>query len=120
MKYPLCLKAFHSKKYEYIVQEVWARAILYNFCSEIAMAVENPEKKRKHVYQVNYSGAIKTCRNFLRIHDGATTLDVESLIAQNILPVRPGEPSYAKQGSNFQSTFVIVINKSCLTIINIP
>ena len=31
LKYPLCLKAFHSKNYEYIVQEVWARAILYNF-----------------------------------------------------------------------------------------
>jgi len=29
LKYPLCLKAFHSKKYEYIVQEIWARAILH-------------------------------------------------------------------------------------------
>lgn len=45
LKYPLCLKAFHSQKYEYIIQEVWARAILYNFCSEIAMAVEIPEKR---------------------------------------------------------------------------
>lgn len=89
LKYLLCLKAFHSQKYEYIIQEVWARAILYNFCSEIAMAVEIPEKKRKYVYQVNYSEAIKICRDFLRIHDG-TTLDVEGLIAQNILPVRPG------------------------------
>lgn len=89
LKYPLCLKAFHSQKYEYIIQEVWARAILYNFCSEIAMAVEIPEKKRKYVYQVNYSEAIKICRDFLRIHDG-TTLDVDGLIAQNILPVRPG------------------------------
>ena len=89
LKYPLCLKAFHSQKYEYIIQEVWARAILYNFCSEIAMAVEIPEKKRKYVYQVNYSEAIKICGDFLRIHDG-TTLDVEGLIAQNILPVRPG------------------------------
>ena len=77
LKYPLCLKAFHSQKYEYIIQEVWARAILYNFCSEIAMAVECPEKKRKYVYQVNYSEAIKICRDFLRIHDG-TTLDVEA------------------------------------------
>lgn len=59
LKYPLCLKAFHSQKYEYIIQEVWARAILYNFCSEIAMAGEIPEKKRKYVYQVNYSEASK-------------------------------------------------------------
>ena len=27
LKYPLCLKAFHSKKYTYIVQEVFSRAI---------------------------------------------------------------------------------------------
>lgn len=69
---------------------------MYNFCSEIAMAVEIPEKKTKHVYQVNYSEAIKTCRDFLRIHDGTTTLDVEGLIAQNILPVRPGR-TFARQ-----------------------
>ncbi len=30
LKYPLCLKAFHSKKYTYIVQEVFARAIRPN------------------------------------------------------------------------------------------
>lgn len=90
LKYPLCLKAFHSKKYEYIVQEVWARAILYNFSTEIAMEVKIPEKNTKYVYQINYAEAIKTCRDFLRIHDGITTLDVEGLIAQNIEPVRPG------------------------------
>lgn len=90
LKYPLCLKAFHSKKYEYIVQEVWARAILYNFCSEIAMHVEIPQKSTKHVYQANYSAAIKTCRDFLRIRDGAASFDVEGLIAQNIEPIRPG------------------------------
>lgn len=89
LKYPLCLKAFHSKKFEYIVQEVWARAILYNFSSEIAMDVKIPKKSKKHEYQVNYSSAVKTCREFLRIRDNRKRLDVEGLIAQNIEPVRP-------------------------------
>lgn len=96
LKYPLCLKAFHSKKYEYIVQEVWARAILYNFSTEIAMDVKIPERNTKYVYQINYSEAVKTCRDFLRIHDEITTLDVEGLIAQNIEPVRPGR-TFARQ-----------------------
>lgn len=96
VKYPLCLKAFHSKKQEYIIQEVWARAILYNFCSEIAMDVEIPKKSKKHVYQVNYSEAIKICRDHLRVHDGITVLDVEGLIAQNMEPVRPGR-TFARQ-----------------------
>ena len=89
LKYPLCLKAFHSKQYKYIVQEVWARAILYNFCSEISMHVEIPKKNRKHTYQINYSEAIKVCRDFLRNRDTNQILDVEGLIAQNIEPIRP-------------------------------
>ncbi len=61
LKYALCLKAFHSKRFEYIVQEIWARAIMYNFYSEIAMSVEISEKNTKYIYQINYSAAIKTC-----------------------------------------------------------
>ena len=96
LKYPLCLKAFHSKKYEYTVQEVWARAVLHNFCMEITIHVKIPRKNTKHVYQANYSESIKICRDFLRIHDGITVLDVEGLIAQNTEPVRPGR-TYARQ-----------------------
>lgn len=90
IKYPLCLKALHSKKYAYVVQEIWARAILYNFCTEIAFNVEMEQKGRKYEYQVNYSEAMKTCRSFLRIHDGKSVMDVEGLIASNIEAVRPG------------------------------
>lgn len=96
IKHPLCLKAFHSKKYEYIVQEVWARAVLHNFCSEITAHVEIKKRSTKHEYQANFSEAFKTCRDFLRIHDGKTVLDVEGLIAQNIEPVRPGR-TFARQ-----------------------
>lgn len=96
LKYALCLKAFHSKKYDYIVQEVWARAILYNFCSEIAMEVKVPEKARKYEYQINYSEAVKTCREFLRIHGRRKRMDVEGLITQNIEAVRPGR-TFARQ-----------------------
>ena len=55
MKYPLCLKAFHSKKYEYIIQEVWARAILYSFCADITNHVAIPKRDRKHSYKANFS-----------------------------------------------------------------
>lgn len=90
LKYPLCLKAFHSKKYEYIVQEVWARAILHNFSSEIIQNVGIENRDTQYRYQANFSEGFKTCRDFLRIHDGQTSLDMEGLIAQNIGPIRPG------------------------------
>lgn len=89
IKYPLCLKAFHSKKYEYIVQEVWVRAILYNFCADITDHVEIPDSGRKHEYQANFAEACKTCREFLRLH-ARSSIDVEAVIADNIEPVRAG------------------------------
>lgn len=34
--------------------------------------------------QAIYSGTIKTCRNFLRIHDEKSTIDAEKLTSSNI------------------------------------
>lgn len=96
LKYPLCLKAFHSKKYEYIVQEIWARAILHNFSSAIISGVDIGRRGTKYQYQINFAEAFKICRDFLRIHDKTTKMEVEDLIAQNIEPVRPGR-TFARQ-----------------------
>lgn len=96
LKYPLCLKAFHSKKYEYIVQEIWARAILHNFSSAIISGVDIDRRNTKYEYQVNFAEAFKICRDFLRIHDGRTKMEAEGLIAQNIEPIRPGR-TFARQ-----------------------
>lgn len=89
LKYPLCLKAFHSKQYNYIVQEVFARAILYNYCAGISRHVEIPNRSRKLQYQVNFSEAIKLCRDALRNRSGNPAINIESLIADNIEAIRP-------------------------------
>lgn len=89
LKYPLCLKAFHSKKYNYIEQEVYARIIMYNYCSEIALHVEIPKQDRELNYQVNFSEAIKICRASLRDYKESREINVEGLIADNIEPIRP-------------------------------
>ena len=96
LKYPLCLKAFHSKKYEYVVQEVWARAILHNFSSAIILEIKVEKKNTKYRYQVNFAEAFKICRDFLRIHDSMVKMEVEGLITQNIEAVRPGR-TYPRQ-----------------------
>ncbi len=96
LKYPLCLKAFHSKKYDYIVQEIWARAILHNFSSAIISRVDIDKHSAKYEYQVNFAEAFKICRDFLRIRGNAIKMEVEGLIAQNIEPIRPGR-TFARQ-----------------------
>ncbi len=89
LKYPLCLKTFHSKKYDYIVQEIWARTILHNFSSAIISGVDIGERSTRYKYQVNFAEAFKICRNFLRIRSN-TKMEVDCLTAQNIEPSRPG------------------------------
>ena len=96
LKHTIGAVNFHSNKREYIEMEVWARLILYNFCSIITRHVVIGKKNRKHIYQVNYTVAYNACHYFLRLHNGEEPPNIESLIEQNILPIRP-ERKYARQ-----------------------
>jgi hypothetical protein len=96
LKYVIGALNFHSKKREYIEMEVWARLLLYNFCSIITGNVVINRKGRKHPLQVNYSVAYKACHYFLRLHNGEAPPDIESLIEKNTLPIRP-DRKYARQ-----------------------
>ena len=88
LKYAIGLSCFHSKKVEYIKQEIYARLILYNYCEIITMNVVIHQKDTKYEYQMNYTIAIHICRHFLR--NDISPSNVEMLIQKNLLPVRPG------------------------------
>lgn len=88
LKYAIGLSCFHSKKAEYILQEIYARLILYNYCELITMHVVIEQKDTKYLYQLNYTLAIHICRYFLR--EDQSPPDIEKLIQKNLLPVRPG------------------------------
>ena len=90
LKYAAGLSCLHSKKEEYIIQEILARVILYNFCEIITTHVTITQKKRKYTYQVNYTMAIFLCRKFPRMPGGAFHADIEGLISKELLPVCPG------------------------------
>lgn len=91
LKYAVGLINFHAKKPDYIIQEIWARLILYNFCEAITTSTLSHQSrhKKKHTYQLNYTRAIHICRFFLSLREKAPP-DVESLISRELLPVRPG------------------------------
>ena len=50
LKHVLGAKNFHAKEREYIEMEIWARLILYNFCSIITahVVIEQKDKSQKH------------------------------------------------------------------------
>lgn len=89
LKYAVGLTSFHAKKREYIIQEIWARLILYNFCEIITAHVAVNKCTKKHVYQINYTFAIQVCRYFISKRAEKSPPDVEALISKEILPVRP-------------------------------
>lgn len=96
LKHVIAAVNFHSKSRQMITHEIWARLILFNFCSYITGQVTFEKQKRKHIHQVNFSVAFKICRHFLRLHSGKDAPDVEGLIRKHTLPVRPSR-NFARQ-----------------------
>ena len=93
LKYTIGLAYFHSRKKQLIMQEIYARLILYNFCEIITGTIIVSQKDRKFIYQVNFTMAIYICIEFLRRKKSATQMDVIALINNYILPIRPGRNS---------------------------
>ena len=88
LKYTVGLSLFQSKKVEYITQEVFARLTMYNFCELITSHVVIQKKRRKYVYQTNFTAAVHICRQFLR--GAVSPPKVEALINKEVVPIRPG------------------------------
>lgn len=87
LKHTIGTANFHSKSPEYIEFEILSRMILYNFCTIITVEVPLEKNTGKWEYQVNLSMAIKICFAFLSDH--VAPGNVEGLIRQYILPIRP-------------------------------
>ena len=96
LKHTIGTTNFHSKKVEYIIQEIWARLILFNFCAIVAAHVVIVKGVTKHFYQVNFAMAIKICHHFIRLRAGEPPPDVEALIGKHTLPIRLGR-TFARQ-----------------------
>ncbi|SFD51848.1 IS4 family transposase [Clostridium uliginosum] len=106
LKYAIGLINFHSKKVDHIIQEVFAKLTMYNFCEIITIHVVITHKQRKHEYQVNFTVAIHICRYFFRHLGYVNPPDVEALIKQNILPIRKGRKDQRKLRTKSSVSFI--------------
>ena len=99
LKHTIGLEHFHSKRAEFIAQEVFARLILYNLCELVASHAAIFNRTASHVYQLNFSAAVHIVRHalfFLKPDDPPP--DVVSLIRKFLLPVRPDRSNPRKVG----------------------
>lgn len=90
LKYPIGLVNFHCKKVENIIQEIYAKLIMYNFCEAIISHVVVKTSSITYAYQVNFRLAIAICMRFFKGSNNIPPPDVEALIQKNILPIKPG------------------------------
>ena len=106
LKCILALEQFRSKKPEHILQEIWARLILYNFCMEIVSHAKLPEKIRKHPHKIDIANALRTCHYFLRRPPGhENDLNIMELIERAHSPVRPDRMAARRHRPHFPKSF---------------
>ncbi|MBR1752597.1 MAG: transposase [Ruminococcus sp.] len=67
LKHTIGLNYYHSIKTDSILQEIYTRMVMYNFCRLIAgqVNVKRSKKGRKYAYRINFSQAVQICRSFL-------------------------------------------------------
>ena len=92
LKYSVNLNALHSRRRDFIKQEIWARMIMFNISMiiiEEAYKHKFKKKHRKYEYKINIVRAIHLIRDSITKRKGGAPPDLLELIAKEILPVRP-------------------------------
>ena len=83
LKYTIGLSCLHGKKTDFLLQEVFARLILYNYASLIARKIPVPQEK-----QINFSVAILVCKQFLK--GKIRPAQIFEILSKHLSPIRPG------------------------------
>ena len=83
LKYTIGLSCLHGKKTDFLLQEVFARFILYNYASLIARKIPVPQEK-----QINFSVAILVCKQFLK--GKIRSAQIFEILSKHLSPIRPG------------------------------
>jgi hypothetical protein len=93
LKHTIGLNYYHAKKSNSILQEIYSRMVMYNFCQLITNSADvkppKSRKGRKFAYKINFSQAVQICREFLR--NKIRCKDALALIEKYILPIRSGK-----------------------------
>ncbi len=87
LKYSVGLVNFHAKKKDSIIQEIFARLTLHNFCKSIIQNIILTNRGTKHDYQINFVMAVHVCRQFLRLFN-TISINVKALISTYLSIIR--------------------------------
>lgn len=94
LKHAAGLLYFHSRKPEFLKQEIYASLTMYNFGVFLAnrAAEENMRKERHHNnkyrYEVDFSTALRTARKYFLRRHGEKQVDIIRLLSKYVHPVK--------------------------------
>lgn len=66
LKYDLGLNTLHAKKQNLIEQEIYAKMLVYSFCSRITNGIDIAKQQRKYKYQFDFIRAFHIIRKHLK------------------------------------------------------
>ena len=95
LKHTLGLLHLHAKKVEFILQEIFAKLTMYNFCELITQSVVIQQEQKKYAYKVNFSDAVHICFEFFLKNVPPPV--VEAKLMKYISPIRTGRKDTRKQ-----------------------
>ena len=105
LKYIIGLTNLHCKREDFIVQKIYARLTMYNFCERILQyVVVEQDENRKYQYQVNFTMAMQICIDFFK--SLVDEIDFYDLVCKYIVPIRPGRADKRKMRTK---SFVLFI-----------
>lgn len=105
LKYIIGLTHLHCKRDDFVVQEIYARLTMYNFCERILQyTVIEQDENRKYQYQVNFTMAMQICMDFFKSLVGE--IDFYDLVCKYIVPIRPGRADKRKMKPKTFVSFV--------------
>lgn len=112
LKYSLSLNAFHAKKPQSILQEIFAKLIMFNFTSLVMMSFEAliqdrlraRPKPKKYPYQVDFSSAVLICYQFLLKRMSPNV--VFELILKHLNPIRPSKTNPRRKSRKHAISFL--------------
>jgi hypothetical protein len=89
LKYSMGLTHLHARREDFVKQEIFARIIMYNFCSRIHSALKVWQNKNtKYEYQISFKMGMRICIDYYR--GDIKTVDFYNLIEKQLVPIRPG------------------------------
>ncbi len=99
LKYALSAAAVHSRRYELVIQELYAKIIMFNFCKELIREVHVPQKEGwKHRYKLNITMAFTICMDFWRSPEDTAPEGLGGALLRYLVPVREGRSAPRRAG----------------------